>query len=244
MRARGIDPGETIGWADIERESPGVFRYIDCGTVESAKQERGLALLFDPLAHLHAIETPEEMHHNDVVGVFRAAEAALNIGMSRKGVASAAFDPGCARIMQKVRNLLETRALAERIACSLVGVGARVVEPTAAECRRALKVKFGAQRGKGQKLTVDQQIAKLIPLYVRDWPKRSNPHVRDAAAAAMWALGAAETAEAIERSRPAPTASAVDEALRVAARQHVCPPPGTYGPGDYGPDSFGGSDFE
>jgi hypothetical protein len=55
-------------------------------------------------------------------------------------------------------------------------------------------VKFGAQRGRGEKLTADQQLARIIPLVVRGWPKRSNPHVRDAAAAAMWALGSASLA--------------------------------------------------
>jgi hypothetical protein len=179
VRARGIDSGDAVDWCDIERESPGVFRYVGHGTIEAAKQERGLVLLLHHAVDVYAIETPHEMHLNDA----RAAAA----------------HP--ATLVQTVRNLLVTRALAERIACSLVGAGARVVEPTAAECRRALGVKFGAQRGKGVKLTVDQQLAHIIPLAVRGWPKRSNPHVRDAAAAAIWALQQAELGAAIERAR-------------------------------------------
>lgn len=175
MRARGIDPGATIGWCDIERESAGVFRYIASGTWEAADVGRGLRLPLDDI-DVFSIETPEEMHANDI----------------RAGVAH-----GFGTVVQTIRNLLETRALAERIACSLVGAGVRIVEPTAAECRRALGVKLGAQRGRGPKLTVDQQIAQIIPLAVRGWPARSNPHVRDAAAAAIWALGAAEVESAI-----------------------------------------------
>lgn len=174
MRARGIDPGETIGWCDIERESAGVFRFIASGTWEASQITRGSALPMDDI-DVFSIETPEELHLNDA----RAA---------------AAYP---ATLVQTVRNLLATRALAERIACSLVGAGARVVEPTAAQVRHALGVKLGAQRGRGPKLTVDQQIAHLIPLAVRGWPARSNVHVRDAAAAALWALGGAEVEAAV-----------------------------------------------
>jgi hypothetical protein len=183
VRARGIDPGDTIGWCDLEREAPGVFRFIGCGTWESAEFRRGTTISAVTVAgpiDVFAIETPEEMHANDI----------------RAGVAH-----GFGTVVSTIRNLLTTRALAERIACSLFMHGtARIVEPTAAECRRALGVRFGAQRGKGPRLTVDQQIAKIIPLAVRGWPARSNPHVRDAAAAALWALGAAETAQTIERA--------------------------------------------
>lgn len=180
MRARGIDPGNTIGWCDIEREAPGVFRYVAHGTIEPREIVRAQSLPIDGYGvDVYAIETPEDMHANDI----------------RAGVAH-----GFGTVVQTIRNLLETRALAERIACSLAGAGARIVEPTAAEVRRALGVKFGAQRGKGPRLTVDQQIAHIIPLAVRGWPKRSNPHVRDAAAAALYALGTAETAQTIERT--------------------------------------------
>lgn len=182
MRARGIDPGETIGWCDIEREAPGVFRYVDSGTWYADKIVRGDWMPKDPIGwdglFAVAIETPEEMHPNDIAGHIAAA-------MSRKITAGAA----ASRIVQTVRNLLDTRALAERIACLLADGCVHIVEPTAAECRRALGVKFGAQRGNGEKLKPDQQLAHIIPLAVRGWPKRSNPHERDAAAAALWALG-------------------------------------------------------
>ncbi len=186
MRARGIDPGDTIGWCDLEREAPGVFRYVASGTWEATEIVRGNSQIPRLLSEesergkigVVSIETPEEMHLNDA--------------------RTAAAYP--ATLVQTVRNLLTTRALAERIACIVTLAGVSVREPTAAECRRALGVKFGAQRGKGPRLTVDQQIAKIVPLAVRDWPARSNPHVRDAAAAALWALGAAETAQAIERA--------------------------------------------
>lgn len=200
VRARGIDPGDTIGWCDIEREAPGVFRYVASGTWEAAQVKRGYGAPSSVEGvQVFSVETPEEMHHNDVIGAFRSAEVSLGFRPSKSGIAPAAVGPGCARIMQKVRNLLETRGIAERIACAVAPFG-RVVEPTAAMCRRALGVRFGAQRGRGVKLTVDQQIAKIVPLAVRGWPARSNPHVRDAAAAALWALGAAETAQVIERA--------------------------------------------
>ncbi len=177
MRARGYDPGGTVGWCDIERESAGMFRYVASGTWEADEVKRGLGLPIDAVGvHLHAIETPEEMHANDI----------------RAGVAH-----GFGTVVQTIRNLLETRALAERIASVLAMDGARIVEPTAAEVRHALGVKIGAQRGRGPKLTVDQQIAHIIPLAIRGWPARSNPHVRDAGAAALWALQQAELGEAI-----------------------------------------------
>ena len=211
MRARGYDPGRTVGWCDVERESAGVFRYVASGTWKASEVKRGVGLPIDAVGvALHAIETPEEMHANDI----------------RAGVAH-----GFGTVVQTIRNLLETRALAERIASVLAMDGARIVEPTAAEVRHTLGVKLGAQRGRGPKLTVDQQIAHIIPLAIRGWPARSNPHVRDAGAAALWALQQAELGEAIRR------------APHEAARGFTAPPPGTYGPGDYGPDSFGGSDF-
>lgn len=179
MRARGIDPGATIGWCDIERESAGVFRYVDGGTWDASTIQRacGLPCDFSGISVM-AIETPEELHMNDA----RAA---------------AAYP---ATLVQTVRNLLMTRALAERIACAAAPF-VRIVEPTAAEVRHAIGVKLGAQRGRGPKLTADQQIAKIVPLAARGWPKRSNPHVRDAAAAAIWALQQAELGAAIERAR-------------------------------------------
>ncbi len=177
MRARGIDPGQTIGWCDLERESAGVFVFLRCGTADAGNQARGLALLEASDVNRYSIEVPEEMHINN-----------LRLAVSHGGIAT---------VVQTVRNLLETRALAERIACSLTSTGRQIVEPTAEQCRRAIGVKFGAQRGRGQALTVDQQIAHIIPLAVRGWPARSNPHVRDAAAAALWALGGAEVEAAV-----------------------------------------------
>lgn len=203
MRARGIDPGETIGWCDIERESAGVFRFIACGTWEAGDIQRGCGLPCNTGdVDVHAIETPEEMHPNDVASAFRAVYESMSRGGKPGQVPIARVIAAAAsRIVQTVRNLQETRALAERIACSLVGAGARVVEPTAAKCRHDLGVKFGAQRGKGAKMTVDQQIAHIIPLAIRGWPARSNPHTRDAAAAALWALQQAELGAAIERAK-------------------------------------------
>lgn len=188
MRARGIDPGTGVtAWCDIDREAPGVYRYVDSGTLDAAELTRdGPARFFDPLVAVYVIETPAELHHSDIMAQLTA-------------VSSRSLAPGVAgaNISATVRHLLETRALAERIACSLVGAGARVVEPTAAQCRAALGVKLGAQRGRGPKLTVDQQIGQFVPLYVRGWPLRSNVHVRDAAAAALWALGGAEVEAAV-----------------------------------------------
>lgn len=238
MRARGIDPGDTIGWCDIEREAPGVFRYVDSGTWEASTIQRACGLPCELCGiEVLAIETPAEMHPNDVA-------ASVSAARGRHGSPFAASPAaGAGRIVQTVRCLLTTARIAERIACAAAPY-VRIVEPTAAECRRALGVKFGAQRGKGPRLTVDQQIAHIIPLAVRGWPKKSNRHVRDAAAAALWALGAADAQAAIEQAK-AHGVSTVKAAIReVERRGFNVPPPGTYGPGDYGPDSFGWSDFE
>jgi hypothetical protein len=171
VRARGIDPGDTIGWCDLEREAPGVFRYVAHGTIEPREIVRVQRMPIDDYGiDVHAIETPEEMHPNQV-----REQAAYP-----------------ATMVQTVRNLISTAVIAERIACSLVLAGARIVQPTAAECRRALGVKFGAQRGKGPKLTVDQQVKAKLQLYVRGWPARSNVHVRDGGVAAFFALACPE----------------------------------------------------
>lgn len=218
MRARGIDPGGTIGWCDIERVSAGVFRFVACGTWEASEVKRGSQALAHGLTvDTYSIEVPEEMHHNDVIGAFRAAEIALKLRPSKNGIVPAAVGPGCARIMQKVRNLLETRGLAERIACAVAPFG-RVVEPTAAKCRGAFGIRFGAQRAKGDERTVDQQIAALLPLAVRDWPKRSNVHVRDAAMCALWALGPAEVEAAFAGRRVVAAERDQRSAEMIAAR--------------------------
>lgn len=175
MRARGIDSGEPVWWCDIEREGAGVFHFIAKGSWDASAIGRGSLLSMLGDVDVYAIETPKEMHPNEV-----RAQAAHP-----------------ATMVQTIRNLLETRAMAERIAGALAVAGARIVEPTAAEVRHALGVKFGAQRGRGPKLTVDQQIGHIIPLAVRGWPKRSNPGERDAAAAALWALGGADVETAV-----------------------------------------------
>jgi len=212
VRARGIDPGATIGWCDVECVSAGVFRYVASGTWEASRFEpctRGGGIPELGAIEIVCVETPKEMHPNEV----RAQLA----------------HP--ATLVQTIRSLITTAALAERLAAEADGMCRRVMQPTAAEVRHELGVRLGGQRGRGPKLTVDQQIAKIIPLAIRGWPTRSNTHVRDAAAAALWALQQAELGEAIRR------------APHEAARGFTIPPPGTYGPGDYGPDSFGGSDF-
>ena len=241
MRARGIDPGDTIGWCDIERESAGVYRWIAHGVIEPKEIARGGKMPIDDYGiDVFAVETPEEMHVNDIAASINAARGSAHGSPFTTSPAT-----GAGRIVQTVRCLIETAKLAERISGLLVQHGKPIVEPTAAECRRALGVKFGAQRGKGPKLTVDQQIGRSIPLAVRGWPKRSNPHERDAAAAALWALQQAELGAAIVRAHAAAGADPVRaEVERQLARGHRPAPPGTYGPGDYGPDSFGGSDYE
>jgi hypothetical protein len=186
VRARGIDPGiGVIGWCDIERESAGVFQFIACGTVDPERMTRGATILDDAAVNVFSVETPEEMHANDIVGIMRAAVAEAGRGGS---ALASGLGVGAARIINTVKCLIATRSLAERICCSLAATGVRVVEPTAAECRRALGVRFGAQRGRGDDRTPDQQVKEKIELCIRGWPARSNVHVRDAAAAAFWAL--------------------------------------------------------
>jgi hypothetical protein len=243
VRARGIDPGTAaIGWCDIERESAGVYRWIAHGVIEPKEIVRGGKMPIDDYGiDVFAVETPEEMHANDVIAAIRSSYEEKTVRGGRHGSPfTTGFHVGAARIVKTVKGLIETRALAERIACGIASGGGRIVEPTAAECRRALGVKFGAQRGTGPRLTPDQQIGHIIPLAVRGWPKRSNPHHRDAAAAALWALGGAAVEAAVKTALRGASSPSSDD----GARSFAVPPPGTYGPGDYGPDSFGGSDCE
>jgi hypothetical protein len=80
----------------------------------------------------------------------------------------------------------------------------------------------------GNQRATDDMVDAAITSAISGFPKRSNPHKRDAAAVALycgrkWLV-----------SHP-----------RVSG-EHVGlyrTPPGTHGPGDYGPDSFGGSDY-
>jgi hypothetical protein len=227
VRARGIDPGTAaIGWCDIERESAGVYRWIAHGVIEPKEIVRGGKMPIDDYGiDVFAVETPEEMHVNDVAASVNAAR-----GRAHGSTFTTSPATGAGRIVQTVRCLIETAKLAERICGLLVQHGKPIVEPTAADCRRALGVRFGAQRGKGVKLTPDQQVKEKLHLYVRGWPERSNVHVRDAGAAAFLALVMAENAAEVEP--------------RVTSSGFLVPPPGTYGSGDYGPDSFGGSDYE
>jgi hypothetical protein len=198
MRARGIDPGTgEVGWCDIDRASAGVFHFVSCGTWDPAEIVRGWSAV-ESSVDVYSVETPEEMHANEVIAAIRSSYEEKTVRGTRRGSPiTTGFHVGAARIVKTVKGLIETRAQAERIACGIASAGGRIVEPTAAECRRALGVKFGAQRGTGPKLTPDQQIAHIIPLAVRGWPKRSNPHERDAGAAALWALAGAEVETAV-----------------------------------------------
>lgn len=196
MRARGIDPGTAaIGWCDIERESAGVYRWIAHGVIDPKEIVRGGKMPIDDYGiDVFGVETPVEMHANDIAATIQAA---IREQSGHGSSITTAIRIAAGRIAMKMKSLQDTREMAERICGLLVCLGKPIVEPTAAECRRALGVKFGAQRGRGEKLTPDQQLAQIIPLAVRGWPKRSNPHHRDAGAAALWALGAAEVETAV-----------------------------------------------
>jgi hypothetical protein len=196
VRARGIDPGTAaIGWCDIERESAGVYRWIAHGVIEPKEIVRGGKMPIDDYGiGVFAVETPEEMHANDIVGTMQSAIREAGGGSA----ITTGLRMGAGRIVKKMTSLLETRAMAERISGLLVQLGKPIVEPTAAECRRALGVRFGAQRGKGVESTPDQQVKEKLHLYIRGWPARSNVHVRDAGAAAYMALVMAKNAAEVE----------------------------------------------
>lgn len=174
MRARGIDSGKAVGWCDIERVSVGVFDYIASGTWDASEIRRGMSLPVDSVGiDVTVIETPREVHPHSL----RASSPA--------------------KLVQMVRDLLDARAVAERIACNLAGECPRVIEPTAGETRRALNIRIGGQKRRGEEETADQQIAAIIPLAVRGWPKRSNKHVRDAAVAALYGLEGGALADVV-----------------------------------------------
>lgn len=175
MRARGIDPGQTIGWCDLERESAGVFVFLAGGTCGADDVGRGGPIPGGDLSALDVltVETAREMHPG---GVHVA---------------------GPAKIVQMARDLISTAKIAERIACNAVPSGVRIVETTAAEVRKAFGIRIGAQRRKGEEEDADQQIAAFVQLAIRGWPKRSNKHVRDAAMAALYGMGPAEVEAAV-----------------------------------------------
>lgn len=175
MRARGIDAGQSVGWCDIERVSAGVFAFVAGGTVDAEDMRRGGPLPGGGTLNIDVltIETAHEMHP----GSARVA--------------------GPAKIVQTVRDLILTAKIGERIACNAAAGGVRIVETTASEVRKAFGIRIGAQRRKGEEEDADQQIAALIPLAIRGWPKRSNKHVRDAALSAMFGLGPAEVEAAV-----------------------------------------------
>jgi hypothetical protein len=175
VKARGIDPGETIGWCDIERESAGVFVFIGGGTCAASDVQRSGPTPGGSIGALDVltIETPKELHPGSV----RVA--------------------GPAKIVQTARDLISTAKIAERIACGAAARGVRIVEPTAGEVRKAFGIRIGAQRRRGEEEDADQQIAALIPLAIRGWPKRSNRHVRDAGLSALYGLGPAEVQAAV-----------------------------------------------
>jgi hypothetical protein len=175
VRARGIDPGATVGWCDVERESSGVFVFIGGGTCAAADVHRGGPLPGGSVAGIVVltIETPHEMHPGSV----RVA--------------------GPAKIVQTARDLISTGKIAERIACAATTSGVRIVEPTAGEVRKAFGIRIGAQKRRGEEEDADQQIAALIPLAIRGWPARSNKHVRDAGLSALYGLGPADVQAAV-----------------------------------------------
>lgn len=175
MRARGIDAGQSIGWCDIERESAGVFAFLEGGTCDADDVARGGPVPGGSLGwtDVLTIETAREMHPGSV-------------RMS-----------GPAKIVQTARDLISTAKIAERITCNAIPSGVRIVETTASEVRKAFGIRIGAQRRKGEEEDADQQIAALIQRAVRGWPKRSNKHVRDAALSALYGLGPAEVEAAV-----------------------------------------------
>lgn len=77
------------------------------------------------------------------------------------------------------------------------GAGLRVVEVSAPDARRHAGVKIGGRPARGVKPeTVDQQIARRVPLLVAGWPPRSCAHTRDAAVAALYGYAVAKAQDA------------------------------------------------
>jgi Holliday junction resolvasome RuvABC endonuclease subunit len=75
-----------------------------------------------------------------------------------------------------VSALLATSGVAKAIAWQCIARGIRCAEISA---RRARSLVLRAPSA------TDKQIAHVVPLLVRGWPTRSNPHMRDAAVVAI-----------------------------------------------------------
>ena len=118
---RGIDPGERVGWCDLE-VSGGTTTYLAGGSVgdidvwTSASAWRGRTLV--------AVEMPGSLH-----------PAAFAQG---KG--------GPARIVATVQGLIRAARVGQQIIDAAASAGVRVVEVDAAEARRGLGVKIGGNR--------------------------------------------------------------------------------------------------
>lgn len=212
MIVRGIDPGpHESWWHDLDAGDGGPARHVAMGSVEAA-DVRSLADV-DPTRYVIAIEIATGL---DVV---------ISVGQAKSTTA----------------NLLMTNRNADRVieACRYRHI--RVFEVDEGEARRGIGVRFEkGGRGEGR-ISVDRQIAIIVPALIRGFPcgrRDSNKGKRDAA---VYSLHGAHLLS-VEAGRRYDAEEKAAAERRVRDMAFGALPPGTYGPGDYGPDSFGGSD--
>lgn len=121
-RIRGIDPGEKIGWCDVEEVPGGLPRRVESGAVDRAEDLpafAGVALV--------AVEMPITLH-----------PAAFAPGKGRK------VSP--AQIVARVQGLIRAARVGQRILCAAQAGGVDTLEVDAAVARRALGVVIGGSR--------------------------------------------------------------------------------------------------
>lgn len=165
MRVLGFDPPQ--GWAVLEIDSAGAA-WIDSGSTgdidpEEAAQEIAAHRAWQ--ADLVCIERPSGFYPSEKMLV-----------------------AGGGKLASVTSGLLVAAWVGGEVAGRCAAAALRVIPVACPAARRSIGVKIGGRPRKGQPKppTVDQQIAKLVPLLVRGWPKRSSVDSRDAAVAALF----------------------------------------------------------
>jgi hypothetical protein len=124
MIIRGIDPGERIGWCDLELSDGAVNWSASGSTPAEAPADAMVRLTLHTFPDAIAIEMPGSLH-------------------------PAAFAPGKggpARIVATVQGLIRAARVGQQIIDAARAAGVGVVEVDAAQARRELGVKIGGNR--------------------------------------------------------------------------------------------------
>lgn len=157
MRIIGIDTPR--GWTILDVAAPGAASLVALGTLDAGREAAEMVELVDRYnIERVAIEAPLQPYIGG-----RAADGGPGV---RRAIVTSLL--GVARLAGR----LEGRAEALGLPCSY---------DDAAAVRSTLGV-----RGKGE-TAIDRDVARIVSLRVRGWPKVSNVDERDAAMVALFA---------------------------------------------------------